>query len=167
MSGRMKMGNRLPALTCHPFYMKAILLILIALAGAGLTFQIAWNARLREAAQSPILAVIVSLVMSLLAASAVWLTGIFPRGSLPRFGSVPLWSWCGGLFATFYLVVTLLALPRYGAAIVVALVVAGQMAAGLYLDGTGAFGVQTSPLTLSRIAGALLIIGGVMLIQNK
>jgi len=147
--------------------MKALFLILIALAGAGLTFQIAWNGRLRESAQSPILAVIVSLLVSLLAAAAVWLTGWFPRGSLPRFGSVPWWSWCGGLFATFYLVVTLLAIPRYGTAIVVALVVAGQMAAGLYLDSTGAFGVHPSSLTLSRIIGAVMIIGGVMLIQNK
>jgi transporter family-2 protein len=147
--------------------MKALFLILVALGGTGLTFQIAWNARLRAAAQSPILAVLVSLTVSLIAIGALWLTGIFPRGSLPRFNATPVWSWCGGLFAAYYLLVTLLAIPRYGAAVVVALIVAGQMGAGLYLDSAGAFGVHSSPLTLGRILGAGLIILGVILIQNK
>lgn len=155
----------LHGLVCH--HMKLLYLVLVALGGVGLTIQIAWNARLREATQSPLLAVLVSLTTSLIAAAVLWLSGVFPRGSLPRFNATPVWSWCGGLFAAYYLMVTLLAIPRYGAAVVVAVVVAGQMAAGLYLDSAGAFGVHPAPLNTARILGAGSIILGVMLIQHK
>jgi transporter family-2 protein len=147
--------------------MNFLFLLLIVLSGAGLTVQIVWNARLRVATASPILAVLISLCVSILATLAIWVSGYFPRGSLPKFNSTPAWSWFGGLFAVVYLVVSLVAIPRYGAAIVIALVVTGQMAAALFLDSTGMFGVHQTSLTIVRVLGALLIILGVILIQIK
>src|SRR5262249_44645003 len=147
--------------------MNFLFLLLIVLSGAGLTFQIVWNARLRVATASPILAVLISICMSVLATFAIWVSGYFPRGSLPKFNSTPAWSWFGALFAVVYLVVSLLASPRYGAAIVIAVVVGGQMAAALFLDSTAMFGVHQTPLTIVRVLGAVLMVLGVMLMQIK
>ena len=150
----------------HLDYMNLLFLILIGLGGAGLTFQIAWNARLREATTSPLLAVLISICVSALAVFGIWLSGFFPRGVIPKFGSTPTWSWFGGLFPVLYLLMSLIGIPRYGAAVVIALVVTGQMAAALFLDSTGAFGVHQSPLNITRVLGAIFIISGVIFIQK-
>jgi len=147
--------------------MRLLFFVLVVLGGAGLSLQMAWNARLREATGSPILAVLISLCVSLIAVLGIWASGLFSRGSLPRWDAVPAWSWMGGLFAALYLLASLLAIPRYGAAIVISLVVAGQMAAALFLDSTGAFGVHETPLTAARALGAILVVAGVAAMQMK
>jgi transporter family-2 protein len=137
------------------------------LGGAGLTLQAAWNARLRTSTTSPVLTVIISVLVTLLSLVLVWLSGMTNRGSLPAFHSLPTWAWFGGIFAAFYLVASLVAIPQLGAAVVFALVIAGQMAAALILDTTGAFGVVQIPLNVSRVLGTVLLLIGVILIQKQ
>lgn len=141
--------------------------LLVALGGAGLTLQMAWNARLRASTGSPVLATLISLLVSLCCLVLVWLSGATPRGSVPAFKSLPLWGWFGGLFAAYYLVASLIAIPKLGAASVFSLVIAGQMVAALILDSTGAFGVSQISLTPSRFVGAALLLTGVVLIQRR
>ncbi len=145
---------------------RLLLFLLVALAGAGLTMQMAWNARLRAATGSPVLTTMISVVVTLLSLALVWVSGVTNRGSVPAFHSLPKWAWLGGVFAAYYLTASLVALPRLGAASVFSLVVAGQMAAALALDTSGAFGVPMVALSFTRIAGALLLVLGVVLIQK-
>jgi FixJ family two-component response regulator len=49
---------------------------------------------------------------------------------------------------------------------VMALVVAGQMIAGIAMDHFGVFGLAQHPVSISRLAGIALIIGGVLLIKD-
>jgi transporter family-2 protein len=141
--------------------------LLVALGGAGLTVQMAWNARLRTSTGSPVLATIISLAVSSLALALVWVSGATSRGTLPAFNSLPKWAWFGGVFAAYYLVASLIALPKLGAAAVFSLVIVGQMVAALILDSTGAFGVARVSLSGSRVFGTLLLIAGVVLLQRK
>ena len=85
---------------------------------------------------------------------------------IPAFNSIPTWGWFGGVFAGLYLVASLIAIPKLGAAAVFSLVVAGQMVAALILDSTGAFGVAQISLSPFRVAGAALLVIGVILIQK-
>ena len=85
-----------------------------------------------------------------------------------------------GINAGLLLVATLLLLfspveidapiKPFQAAIVVggliALVVAGQMAAAITLDHFGAFGLSPHPISVSRLLGAALLIAGVVLIKD-
>jgi len=57
-------------------------------------------------------------------------------------------------------------LPSLGAATLIALVVTGQMATAITLDHFGAFGLASHPVNLSRLAGAGLLIAGVILIKD-
>ena len=107
------------------------------------------------------------VVVTLLSLALVWVSGTVNRGSLPAFQALPKWAWFGGIFAGYYLVASLVAIPRLGAAAVFSLVSAGQMIAALILDSTGAFGVTQLSLTTSRVLGALLLLGGVVLLQRK
>ena len=55
--------------------------------------------------------------------------------------------------------------PRLGAATMVALIVIGQMTAGVLLDNFGLIGYATHPLNLWRLVGVVLMVGGVILVR--
>ena len=145
---------------------RLLLLFLVALGGAGLTVQTAWNARLRLSTDSAILTTIVSLTVSLLSLLLLWASGVSERGALPAFNAVPPWAWLGGVFAAYYLVSSLVAVPRLGVASVFSLVIAGQVIMSLILDTTGAFGVSQISPSGSRIAGIILLLAGAVLMQK-
>jgi transporter family-2 protein len=146
---------------------RLIFFLLVALGGAGLTLQMAWNARLRTSTGSPVLATIISVLVSLLSLVLLWASGATDRGSIPAFNSLPKWAWFGGVFAVYYLVASLIAIPKLGATTVFSLVIAGQMMAALILDSTGAFGAAQISLSTSRVLGTALLLIGVILIQRK
>jgi transporter family-2 protein len=143
------------------------LILMVALGGVALTLQVAWNSKLRAGTGSPVLTTIISVTMTLVSLLLVWASGTVNRGTLPAFQSLPKWAWFGGLFASYYLVASLVALPKLGAASVFSLVIAGQMAAAVVLDSTGAFGVPQIPLSPTRIVGAVLLIAGVVLMRKS
>lgn len=144
-----------------------LLFFLVALGGAGLAVQIAWNARLRLSTGSPILTTIVSLSVSLLSLLLLWASGTTERGSLPAFHAVPTWAWLGGIFAAYYLVSSLVAIPKLGVASVFSLVIAGQVIMSLVLDSTGAFGVDQISPSRYRLVGTLMMLVGAVLIQGR
>ena len=75
------------------------------------------------------------------------------------------WLWTGGFFGAIYIVIAIVLLPRLGAATVVALIVTGQMLSSLAFDQFGLLGIIQHPVSILRLAGALLLVAGVILIQ--
>ena len=86
----------------------------------------------------------------------------WPAGALAR---PPLLAWTGGFWGAIYVVAIILLMPRLGAATVIALLVAGQMLAALVFDNFAALGLPQYPLDVSRLVGAALLVGGVVLIR--
>jgi transporter family-2 protein len=142
-------------------------MLLVALGGAGLTFQMAWNNRLRMATGSPVLTTLISVFITLVCLIGLWASGVTNRGAVPAFNSIPKWAWFGGVFAVYYLVASLVAIPKLGAATAFSLVIAGQMIAAMALDSTGGFGVTRISLSAVRMLGAALLLAGVILIQKR
>jgi len=54
-------------------------------------------------------------------------------------------SWTGGIFGAIYIAISILLLPRLGAALVVALIVLGQMLGALTFDHFALLGVPEKP----------------------
>jgi transporter family-2 protein len=75
-------------------------------------------------------------------------------------------SWTGGIFGAIYIAISILMLPKLGAATVLALLVAGQMIGSIVFDHYGLLGVPVHSVNLSRILGALLLMAGVLLIRR-
>jgi bacterial/archaeal transporter family-2 protein len=69
------------------------------------------------------------------------------------------------LLSVVYVVLSILLLQRLGASAVVAFVVAGQMLGALAFDQFGLMGLERPPATPLRLAGALLLVGGVVLMR--
>jgi transporter family-2 protein len=75
-------------------------------------------------------------------------------------------SWTGGFWGVVYVMIIVLLLPHLGAATLLALIVTGQMLASLVFDHFGLFGVPVRTMGLGRLAGAALLILGVILIRR-
>ncbi|HEY4192604.1 MAG TPA: DMT family transporter, partial [Mesorhizobium sp.] len=71
----------------------------------------------------------------------------------------------GGMLGGFYVTLSTILIPRIGAAALMAFLVAGQLLAGMMLDRIGFLGMATREISLGRIAGAVLLLGGALLIR--
>ena len=149
--------------------MQVSIIALLILGGIGLTVQSAVNARLKAAVGAPVLSAIVSFAVGLAALGLLAAFGVLGRGrlSLSLLSGNPWWMWIGGLFGAFYVVLAVVGVPKVGSAVVVACAVFGQIAAALVLDSCGWLGVPRAPLNAWRILGAVLLMAGVLLIQQK
>jgi bacterial/archaeal transporter family-2 protein len=141
------------------------LLYLLALGvGVGLVFQVGMNVTLRGVLLSPMVAALISFLVGSVALLLYILVTGAPWPARAQLGAVPLWAWFGGVLGAFYVASSIIVGPRLGAAALLALIVLGQLLASLVLDHFGWLGFAQHPLTLTRMFGAALLFGGVLLI---
>jgi transporter family-2 protein len=89
-------------------------------------------------------------------------------GNAPAgFRVAPWWAFIGGACGAVYVVASVVALPKIGAARAVCAAIVGQQVASLLFDTFGWMGVPKTPLTPGRIAGSILLFVGVVLLQRK
>ncbi|MFO1393849.1 MAG: DMT family transporter [Steroidobacteraceae bacterium] len=140
--------------------------LLAVLVGAALTVQIGMNSTLRFGLGSPILATIVNFAVGLAALVAVAIAS-GARVTPGTTSSVPAWAWLGGLLGATYVASTTVLGPRLGAAALLALTLAGQMIAALAVDQYGVLGFPQNPVTPARLAGAVLLVVGALLVIRR
>jgi len=134
-------------------------------AGVSFVFQQAVNSNLRMDIESPWWAGFVSYAGGTL---AMLVMSVLLRENLPSIDMVQRsnWlSWTGGIFGAVYIAISILLLPRLGAATVIALLVSGQMIGAMAFDQYGLLGVPPHELSAPRIIGAALLVAGVVLIR--
>jgi len=144
-----------------------LILVLVAfLVGVMLPVQAGVNAQLRNGLGHPLLAAFASFAVGTVALGLVSLAARARLSGAP-ISAIPWYQWTGGLFGAFYIAAAVVLAPRLGAAAMIASIVAGQMVASLVLDTRGWAGFAQQPLTISRLAGGLLVIAGVLLINRR
>ncbi|MDQ0496336.1 DMT family transporter [Paenibacillus brasilensis] len=144
----------------------AILLMLFAiLAGMALPTQFSVNAQLRTVVGSPIIASAISFMVG---AVALIIVSLFGKGIYIKkeWFEAPWWMWTGGLLGASYVLATTILMPRIGAAATVGYILAGQVVASILIDHFGLIGAHTHALSFPRLLGALLVIGGIILVQK-
>ncbi|MDQ2967044.1 MAG: DMT family transporter [Actinomycetota bacterium] len=134
-------------------------------AGVALPVQFGINAQLASWLDSPVRAAFVSFLTgaTILGVAAALLFKPLPSGS--RLGHAPWWVWVGGAFGAFYVVASIVAAPRLGAATVVAVIVAGQSIASLVVDHFGWVGFEPRHVSAGRLVGMVLVGAGVALVR--
>ena len=141
-------------------------IILGFLAGVGLPIQTSVNTRLRKKVGSPYNASLVSFVVALLFLSALLLiTGQGLHIPLAQLLNEPAWIWIGGISGLVFLTGNILLFSKLGGVQTVVLPVLGQILMGLIIDNFGLFYSQKTPLSVFRIAGAVMVILGVVLVS--
>lgn len=145
----------------HPWWLLALPL----LAGAVMPLQAGINGQLAKNLSSVMAASLVSFVVGMLALLAVVLVQR-EVPSLAAIRSLNWWQLSGGLMGAFFIATAAFAGPRIGALLFMSLVLAGQLGMALLLDHQGWAGFREAPISIGKIAGLTLIIGGVWLIRR-
>ena len=137
------------------------------LAGCMLGTQPSANGYLGRRVAHPLQAAVISFGSGfaiLVAISAA--AGQFPPRLTVPIASLPWWAWSGGAIGTVLVTASLIFVPRIGSLSWFAAVITGQICAALILDQWGLMGNPKSAASPLRIAGALLLIAGVLLITR-
>src|SRR5579862_4591219 len=113
------------------------LYLLVAGAGVSFVFQQAVNTNLSHEVGSPWWAGFISYLGGTLAMLAMVIVMREPWLSATMAGRSSWISWTGGIFGAIYIAISILMLPRLGAATVVALILVGQMIGSLIFDQFG------------------------------
>ena len=151
-------------MTPQPFILLGLYL-LAAGAGVSFVFQQAVNANLRAEIGSVWWAGFISYLGGTLAMFAMVVALREPWLTASALTRTSWMSWTGGIFGAVYIAISILLLPRLGAALVVALIVLGQMLGALAFDHFALLGVPENPISPARLADAALLVAGVVLIQ--
>ena len=152
-------SNRAPSVAV----MKYLVFLLVVSIGAVLPLQALINARLGQVTAGAVFAATVSFLVGT-ASLALLLVAMRPAWpSVDQLTRLPAWAWTGGLIGAAYVAIATLTVPRLGASALISLTVLGQLAGAVLLDHFGVLHAP-QPATPMRIAGILLILGGVLLV---
>lgn len=143
----------------------AMPLLLALFAGILLAVQAPTNAILGKASGSAVVAAFVSFVVGAIALGAV-VAATSGRLFAPGLRQVPWYAWLGGFYGAFFVAVAAFAAPRIGMGVLLTAAVAGQLAAAVVLDHYGLLGLTRHPVTITRIAGVLLVFAGALLVRR-
>ena len=134
--------------------------------GSLIPLQLVFNAQLGAITKSPYSATLIVFVIGLLAMVLVVLVlrPAFP--TLQELANAPPTVFLGGIIAAFYMVATIFVAPKLGVGLTTALILCGQLVMALLLDHLGAFGNSQVSLNLWRVAGVLMMLGGVLAIKT-
>lgn len=141
------------------------LLALPLLAGAMLPLQAGINGQLARHLSSVMAAALVSFLVGSLILLVIVLAQREVSG-LGAFKGLSWWHWSGGLLGAFFIASAAFAAPRTGALLFMVLVLAGQLGMALLLDHNGWAGFREAPISLGKVLGLALIVGGIWLIRR-
>lgn len=135
---------------------------LAALAGGLLAVQGPSNALLARSLANPFAATLVSVCVSAVGALAILLA----TGGPVQWRAAPPWLYAlGGLLGITVVLAGAVVTPRLGVAVFVGCLVLGRLLVGLLLDHLGAFGIASHPVSPGRVAGIVLVLGGIALFR--
>jgi len=139
--------------------------LLAALAGGAiLPVQVALNTLLRRYVGEPMQVTFISYLAGTFASLLICFAARYPLPAMAELAQTSWWMWIGGCLGTLYVWSTIFATPKIGAALALALTIAGQMIAALFLDHYGAIGLAKYSASPTRITGVVLVILGVSLV---
>ena len=140
-------------------------ILLTLLAGGMIALQAPTNVMLAKAGGSPVLAALISFAVGTLALFVAWLAS-GQRPGLAPFAGLPWYAWMGGVYGATYVAIAAYAAPRIGLASLITIVIGGQIVMALALDHAGALGLPRMPVSPARLAGAALVVAGVVLVRR-
>lgn len=146
--------------------MQTIYTLLALFIGLVVPLQAAVNNQLRAfIGGSPLLAALVSFSVGIVTLLLMSLATGQKMSGLMGLAKVQPWMLVGGVLGAIFVFGTTLIAPKLGAASMLALIIGGQVFAGLLFDRFGWLGMPLRELSWPRLLGAALVIVGVLLVN--
>lgn len=136
--------------------------ILMALAGGAVAIQPALNAGLSRATGS-----LPAALISFLVGATMLCVIVLLSGQITRLGASVEVRWyylLGGACGAIWITMSLIAVKSLGAGGVVAATISGQLTGAMIADHFGVLDLTTTPVTVERVIGVLLLAAGTYLI---
>lgn len=134
--------------------------------GALIAFQAPINTQLGRGLGMPVAAAFVSFLAGALLLLVATTVMAQMQGIRPDFrGPAPWLFVAGGFLGAIYVTTSILLIPRIGAAALMAFLVAGQLLTSMVLDRIGFLGLAVREISMGRIAGAVLLLTGALMIR--
>ena len=134
--------------------------------GAFIAIQAPINSQLARGLGLPVAAAAFSFLSGAIVLGIATLVVTRAQGiSLDWKAPAPWLFVAGGLLGGSYVTISTILIPRIGAAALMALIVAGQLLAGMLMDRIGFLGMAVREISLGRVAGAILLMAGAVLIR--
>jgi len=147
--------------------MVLLLMMLAAFIGGMAAIQPVINGRLGSTVGDYGLAAMISVATS---TTCMLIYMLITRPELPSLAEVksgPWWIWTGGIIGAAYVAVSLGVVARLGATTLASVVLFGQLTTALMADNFGWFGITRHEISVGRLIGVVMLIGGVALIRLK
>lgn len=136
------------------------------LAGGFIAMQAPINAALGRGLGLPVAAAAASFVSGAFILAAVTAAVSQAQGVSLNWRAPAPWLFiAGGAMGAAYVTSATLLVPRLGAAATMAFIIAGQLLVGMLLDRIGFMGMPMHEITPGRLAGAVLLLAGTLLIR--
>ncbi len=148
--------NNLPAGWLYP---------IILIAGALQAWGPPMNNALKNALVNPWLSSLVSFLPIVAFLGVLTLCALRPSPTAASLSHMPWWAPLGGLVGAFAVVAGLVFVGKVGAGAFAGLTITANIIMSLVIDKFGLFGMETHALSMGRVAGAVLMVGGVALIS--
>ncbi|WP_439583605.1 DMT family transporter [Dyadobacter bucti] len=140
--------------------MKLSLFVLMLFIGVILTIHLTMNAQVGVIIKNAKIGNAVFWTIGAITAIIIGFTS-FDSEALARVKEVPLWLLTAGAMGAALVFGIAWTMPQIGAGSAVVLMIAGQIITGMVVSHFGAFGSPVEPVSMMKIIGALLLIGGV------
>lgn len=147
--------------------MKYILWFFTLIVGALMPVQAILNTRLGRQIGGPLMGSLMSFCVGLICLLVLNLASNYSAVvQLKPATTSPWYIWLGGVLGAIFVGYITWVNQRQGVALTFALVVSGQIFVSLLIDHYGLLGSAIRTITLEKIAGAVLIIAGLILIKK-
>ncbi|MBS2772213.1 DMT family transporter [Anoxybacillus rupiensis] len=90
----------------------------------------------------------------------------FGKGQLVQLLQVPKWNLLGGLLGAAFVTITIISVPKVGAAAAILAAIVGQLVISMVIDHFGLFGVPKIPMNMNRLFGLLFMLAALFFIYR-
>ncbi|SFE30830.1 DMT family transporter [Thermophagus xiamenensis] len=145
---------------------KYIFVIIALLVGGFLSIQGSINAQLSSFLRHPLQASLTNFVVGTI---VLIMLNVILRTTMPTVNELRMVPWhlfLGGVIGAMFVTSVVLLIPKIGVTTMLAASIAGQLIVATVIDHFGYFNVAIHPVSLSRIAGIIMLIIGIFLIQR-
>ncbi|GHC61207.1 DMT family transporter [Limoniibacter endophyticus] len=141
--------------------------LLGVVSGSFVALQAPINAQLARGLGMPVAAAAISFLTGAVILAIITAIMMQGQGQAINWRAPAPWLFiAGGVLGAFYVTCSIFLVTRLGAASTMAFIMAGQLLAGIVIDRIGIFGLAVREISLGRIAGAILLLSGALLIRT-
>lgn len=146
--------------------MKLVYTFIVLVVGFLLAVQGSINTQLTTFLRHPLQGALVNFIVGFICLLTL---NVVLHTQVPDWGQVKAAPWhlfIGGMLGALFVSSVIFFIPKIGVSTVLAASIAGQLIAASIIDHFGFFGLNVHSISAGRVAGILLLLGGIFLIQK-